>query len=543
MSPELEKICRMLQDGSAELQCAAARVLGELQARDAGVLKALARTLRSSNETVKLYAVDALAKIDASAAAPHLIPLLGDPDPVRSRVLQVLASLGAQAAAVLRENLSSENARVRQGVVELLGRFAEEDSSDALFSALLDPDAEVVRKAAQAWRGRARELAPDRKAALVRRILDFVKSPRARKVETAVASSLVILGSLGDPRAVPALLAHADRKHPSSVRHAALVALGELSPQGAAAKTAVARLLPLLEETDFTQIVKPALDVLARLPVGREHAERLARLLEKGPGPVKSFAVRALGEAGGARAGEALLGALLQGEDPRLSERAAEALRARPEFGPLLLKALDCASDVGAQWKIVAALRGARAAVGRAEARRLVARGLALLGKRRSGFQAYFEVARAADPGLLRDSLLKKGRELLGRGKAEDAERHLRILEHPELATPEAELALGLARLRLQRLDLAQAGRDRGPALSLFAKLAGREGFPLAKELEKQARWATPEGLLYLGFALVERQGAEREAGAAILKLVARRWASRQEGRTARQKLKTQGVA
>jgi HEAT repeat protein len=543
MSPELEKICRMLQEGSAELQCAAARVLGELQARDAGVLKALARTLRSSNETVKLYAVDALAKIDASAAAPHLIPLLGDSDPVRSRVLQALASLGAQAAPVLREHLASENPRVRQGVVELLGRFAEEDSSDALFAALLDPEAEVARKAAQVWRGRARELAADRKAALGRRILEFVKSPRARKAETAVASSLLILGALGDPRAVPALLAHADRKRPASVRQAALAALGELAPQGAAAKTAVARLLPLLEETDFPGIVKPALDVLARLPVGKEHVERLARLLEKGPGPVKSFAARALGEAGGARAGEALLGALLQGEDPRLSERAGEALRARPEFGPLLLKALDRASDVAAQWKIVTALRGAKAAVGRAEARRLVARGLALLGKRRSGFQAYFEVARAADPGLLRDSLLRKGRALLGRGKTEDAERHLRILEHPELATPEAELSLGLARLRLQRLDLAQAGRDRGPALSLFARLAGREGFSLARELEKQARWATPEALLYLGFALVERQGAEREAGAAILKLVARRWASREEGRTARQKLKTQGVA
>ncbi|HXG62829.1 MAG TPA: HEAT repeat domain-containing protein [Planctomycetota bacterium] len=543
MSPELEKICRMLQEGSAELQCAAARVLGELQACDAGVLKALARTLRSSNETVKLYAVDALAKIDASAAAPHLIPLLGDSDPVRSRVLQALASLGAQAAPVLREHLASENPRVRQGVVELLGRFAEEDSSDALFAALLDPEAEVARKAAQVWRGRARELAADRKAALVRRILEFVTSPRARKAETAVASSLLILGALGDPRAVPALLAHADRKRPASVRQAALAALGELAPQGTAARTAVARLLPLLEETDFPGIVKPALDVLARLPVGKEHVERLARLLEKGPGPVKSFAARALGEAGGARAGEALLGALLQGEDPRLSERAGEALRARPEFGPLLLKALDRASDVAAQWKIVTALRGAKAAVGRAEARRLVARGLALLGKRRSGFQAYFEVARAADPGLLRDSLLRKGRALLGRGKAEDAERHLRILEHPELATPEAELSLGLARLRLQRLDLAQAGRDRGPALSLFARLAAREGFSLARELEKQARWATPEELLYLGFALVERQGAEREAGAAILKLVARRWASREEGRTARQKLKTQGVA
>lgn len=543
MSPELEKICRMLQDGSAELQCAAARVLGELGAREPGVLKALARTLRSSNEAVKLYAVDALAKIDALAAAPHLVALLGDSEAVRARAHQVLASLGASAAPVLREHLSSENPRVRRGVVELLGRFAEADSSDALFAALLDPDPEVVRNAAEAWRRRAGELSRERKAATAGRILEFLRSPRARASEAASAGALRILGALGDARAVPALLAHADRKRPPSVRHAALAALGELAPQGAAAKAAVAKLLPLLGEEDFAQVVKPALDALGRLPVGKEHAEKLAGLLEKGAGPVKFFAARALGEAGGARAGRALVDALVRGEDPRLSETAAEALRARPEFAPLLLRALDGAEDVAAQWRIVAALRGAKGAVGRAEARRLIARGLALLGRRQSGFQAYFEVARAADPGLLRDSLLKKGRELLARGKAEDAERHLRVLEHPELATPEAELTLGLARLRLQRFDLAQAGRDRGPAVSLFAKLAAREDFPLARELEKHVRWATPQGLLYLGFALVERQGAERDAGAAILKLVARRWASREEGRTARQKLKTQGVA
>lgn len=543
MSPELEKICRMLQDGSAELQCAAARVLGELGNRDPAVLKALARTLRSSNEAVKRYAVDALAKIDARAAAPHLVALLGDAEAVRARAHQVLASLGADAASILREHLASENPRVRQGVVELLGRLAEGDSSEALWAALLDPDPEVARKAAEAWRRRAGELSKDRRAATARRILEFVTSPRARKAETSVASALHILGALGEALAVPVLLAHTDRKRPWSVRRAALGALGELAPQGAAAKAAAAKLLPLLEEGDFAQIVKPALDVLARLPVGKKHVARLAGLLEKGAGPVKLFAVRALGEAGGARAGLALLGALVQGQDPRLSEKAAEALRARPEFAPLLLRALDRAEDVAAQWKVVAALRGATDAVGRAEARRLIARGLALLGRRQSGFQAYFEVARAADPGLLRECVLQKGRRLLARGKAEDAERHLRILERAELATPETEVALGLARLRLQRLDLAQAGRDRGPAVSLFARLASREDVPLARELEKHLPWATPEGLLYLGFALVEREGAERDAGAAILKLVARRWASREEGRVARQKLKTQGVA
>jgi hypothetical protein len=52
----------------------------------------------------------------------------------------------------------------------------------------------------------------------------------------------------------------------------------------------------------------------------------------------------------------------------------------------------------------------------------------------------------------------------------------------------------------------------------------------------------TPEGLLYLGFALVERQGDGRGLGADILKLVAKKFGGKEAGKVAKQKLKTQGV-
>ncbi|HEU4339253.1 MAG TPA: HEAT repeat domain-containing protein, partial [Planctomycetota bacterium] len=76
MSAELDKIVKMLESANAELQCAAAMVLGELESKDAKVHDALLAALKSDNEEVRLYAVEALARTRAREAAPHFIPFL-----------------------------------------------------------------------------------------------------------------------------------------------------------------------------------------------------------------------------------------------------------------------------------------------------------------------------------------------------------------------------------------------------------------------------------------------------------------------------------
>jgi len=541
MPGEIEKICALLEDGSAELQCAAARVLGELKPKEPAVRKALVKALKAPNDQVKVYAMDALSKIDPEGSVKELGLLLGAPEPVRKRAMEILSTVGAAGAKALRDHLSADDPQVRKAVVEILGGLKEGDTEDALFAALLDRDLEVVRKAAQAYRQRTESMSAPEQAAALKKILAFLESPRVQKAKTPIASCLLIVGSLKDPSAAKAVLKYVDRKQPPAARNHALVALANLPLEGAPAKAAVAKLLPLLEEDDFSAIVRPTLDVLSKLPAGKEQAERAFKLLKSPHGPVRPYAVRVLGAVGGTKAGAALLEAL-GGDDPRLVDQASQALRSNPDFAPLLLNALDREDDVQAQWKLVNILRAYKNVLDKGSVRKLLGTGLALLGKKQSGFQAYFEVVRAAAPDLLRETLLKKGREFLSKGRLEDAERHLRVLERDDLATPEGEFALAAAQLRLQQLDVAGAGRDRGAALSLFSKLSRREGFPFLKHLEKNAGLVTPEGLLYLGFALVERQGAERDAGAGVLKLVARKYGSKEEGKIARQKLKTQGA-
>jgi hypothetical protein len=350
-----------------------------------------------------------------------------------------------------------------------------------------------------------------------------------------------MVGALRDASAAKAVLKYVDRKMPPAARNHALLALLSLPLEGAAAKGVAAKLLPLLAEADVNEIVKPALDVLYKIPLGREEADRVMKLLESPHGPVRHYVLRALGSIGGSSSAAALLEALT-GADPRLAEAAAASLGSNPDFAPLLVKALEKQEDVQKQWKIVNILRAYKNVLDKATVRKFVAKGQGMLEKKQSGFQAYFEIARSAAPDLLRETILKRGRELLSRGRAEDAERHLRVLEREDLATPDSDFALATAQLRGQHLDLAGASRDRGPAIYLFSKLSRREGFSLVKKLEKDAVLVTPGGLLYLGFALVERQGAERDAGAEVLKLVAKKYGSKEEGKVAKQKLKTQGA-
>jgi HEAT repeat protein len=542
MANELERICKLLDEGDAELQIAVARVLRELKPKDASVRKSLAGALKSQNEMVRLYALEALAAIDLTTALPYLVPLLGGPEAVRARAAQILSGAGAASAGALRDHLDSKDPQVRKGILEILGKMPGVDTAESLFAGLLDPDLEVVKKAAQAYRQRIESMAAADKAKALKKILEFMESSKVQKAKTPLPSCLLLVGALRDASAVKTVLKYVDKKLPPAVRNHALLALFSLPLEGKDAAAAVAKLLPLLEESEFNEIVKPALDVLWKLAPGKDQADRLLKLQKSAIAPVRMYAVKALGALGSVPAGEALVDALWS-DDPRLSETADGALRGNPDFLPILVKALDKQEDVAKAFKIVNVLKGFRNVLDKSLVKKFLAKTFQMLDKKESGFQAYFEIVRAAAPELAKKEVVARGREDLKKKDFEEAERVLRLVQRDDLSSPDGDFALAVAQLRQQRLDPTGAGRDQGNAIGLFLKLSRKEGFNLLKQLEKESALVSPEGLLYLGFAFTERQGADRDLGGAILKLVAKKFGAKEEGKVAKQKLKTQGIA
>ena len=230
-------------------------------------------------------------------------------------------------------------------------------------------------------------------------------------------------------------------------------------------------------------------------------------------------------------------------DDPRLSEVADGALRGNPDFVPLLVKALDQQEDVAKAFKIVNVLKGFKNVLDKSLVKKCLSKTFQMLDKKESGFQVYFEIVRAAAPDLAKKEVVERGRDQLKKKDFEDAERVLRLAQRDDLATPEGDFALAISQLRQQRLDPTCAGRYQGNAIGLFLKLSRKEGFNLLKQLERDSGLVSPEALLYLGFAFTERQGADRDLGGSILKLVAKKFGSKEEGKIAKQKLKTQGIA
>lgn len=495
MPQELEKICSLLNEGSAELQCAAALVLGELKPKDSGVRKALVRALQSGNETVRLYSIEALTKIGAKEAVPHLIPLLGAGPAVKARAMKVITEAGTEVVKELRDRMKGADPEVRKGIAEALGRLGEED---VLLRALKDPDPAVANSVlAQA----------DRLKGSAKEVHAILKSGKGR------VPCLQILGEIGDPKWIAP---YVDRKHPPEVRAAAFHALGKLGVDS----SILPRLLPVLDEEGDP---RPALEVLERMKIGRADAKKVLKLLEHPKPAVRISAIRALGSLADA-AGP--LAEALASPDREVSDAAAAALRSNAAFVPALVKILEERPD----WKIADAIR---AHTLDAKLRKsLLTRCLGLIEKRQDRHRLFFEILRTVALDELRAALLRRGRDLLSKKKFEDAELFLRLLEPDDLATPESNFALAVARLKQRKSD---------PALALFGKLVHAE-FPISKALEKDRRLLAAGDLLPVGFRFIERQGAERDFGAGILKFVVKTYGSSHEAKIAKQKLKTQGL-
>ena len=542
MASDLEKICKMLESESAELQCAAAMVLGELKSTEPTIKKALIGALKASNESVALYALDALSKAREADSFHHIIPLLGAGEALRAKARDVLIEAGMEAVPILKEKLEKADPLVRKGILEILGQTKGVDTTETLFDSFLDPDLEVVKQATAAFRARIDQQPEEDRKKTLKDVLEFLGQSKVKKNRSATIAGLKLLATLKDPATAKVVVQYLDKKLEVPLRSNALFTLNALPPEKLDAKLVLTKLIPLLDEEDFGNILKPALDVLAKITIPKDFTDRLLKLLKSTQPSVRSWALRALGTIGTAKAAAALIDSLAS-EDPRLSDTAAGTLRSNPSFAAGVMRQMLAEKDFNKQWKYANILKGYREGLDQRALKTLLNRLTALLDKKEPGHQVYYEVLRAVAAPMLRDALHKRGKGLLQRQKLEDAERVMRLMERDDLATPETDYTLGIVMLRtLRNKDIAFASRDRSHASALFSKIQKMAAdFPLLKNVERDAKLFTAPDLLYLGFVFSERQGPEREFGIALLKILIKKFPSSEEAKTAKNKLKTQG--
>jgi len=204
----VEREVAALGDRRAWRRAAAAYLLGDMGSEWA--VGALRDALCDGSRDVRTAAARSLGRLRASAAAEELVGVFVTAEVAHGVAGQALLGLGSAALPALRGLTGSDDPRLREAAVELLGLLGEAADSPLLVARLRDSAAEVRASAARAL-GR---LAAEDAAAAVRAALDdripFVRAAAARA-----------LGEIGGRDAAPALLALARSDHYDAAQAAA----------------------------------------------------------------------------------------------------------------------------------------------------------------------------------------------------------------------------------------------------------------------------------------------------------------------------------
>ncbi len=540
MDAVTRKLCALLDRDDVELQCSAARVLGELGAASGEVRACLAKRLPTRNLTLKHYLLSALERIPGREALPYLFPVLKEGGKVQERAAGIIVSCGAAAVSAGKALFASADEDLKMQIVRILGTIGTAEGCRFLVGCIPDAGAELRRAICLALREALGRLSTGDRRSLIGRIDALLASPRAKASGEIAAAGIMLLGCAADASGIGRLLRAAAPGQPPPVREQALIALGRVAIPAARAREVVAALLPALKDADYANVGRHALAVFQRIGLPGAAAARLDEQLRGAHPAVRGFVLSRMSADGSEENIRRLLAYLASGGfDERRA--AQEALAKIPGAAPQILKGLDSAKEYEAGMRLVSILRSLGAKAAPREKARLFDRMEKLRAAGDEMAAVYAAALTVLDPAFLSAKALDVARRLKRAGAFADAESFFGLLARHAQLTDELKFEKAVVKLRRGLPDLASARRDEDESLRLIAELARSPGFPLLKRL-KAEKSLGPEELHLLGFHFLEKLFAQRELGVALLTHIAKKSTRSRIGIAARRKLELVGA-
>ncbi len=534
----LSQLLTLVDKGTVEQRCAALLVLGALKLKNAAAAKIVAGALDSANPVIRDFAFRYFEETEPRDSVSRCLKFLDDGDKeIQERAVRLLTKAGVAAVQPIIKGASAasrvwqinaarvlsavRNKAALSGLLRMLG-VGSDEFNKALCDLLTPVLREMDAKDQEHFYGEVEKFAAE---------LD-VKQQRP-----AVVSAMRLLGQLGRPQARRWLFKFIGSEHPPVLRSHALVALLRCLRDQEVHKDEYSKLFPLLEEKEFSEVMRLALELLDVHELPDDARGLLAKLMQSPHAEVQKFALRRMGEVGTPATVRTLL-EQLGDADYRRRDAAASSLRKIPEARAPLIKELVACEDASKAWSIVELLPAFEGKWRQDTIDALWKRLEKAVGAEERIQTAFLQALKNADAEDLYQRLAQQAARLVKAKKYKEAIGFLAPLKEFPACKPEQKFQLALAQLKLHAHTLATNRHH--PAVEMFSDLYRNSAYPLVESLKKEKR-LEPDELFALGFGLTERLGKERELGRDLLEFIAAKYPRNKTGKSAKNKLKLLG--
>jgi len=537
MGPQETKICAMLKSGDPELQCSAARVLGELKPKDPTVIRALGSVLEDGLESVRLYALGALKNIGNKSALRYVIPRLSADEIERRAAAAAVAAVGNAALPELKRELPNLTPAGRQAAADIIMSIGTDAAFDVLLDALALGDFDLCRHVSDLFRDRIPTFSKPRQDAIFRKVTHFLEKKDVQASEVATMAGLRVLGYLGHEKSLDMLVPYLSEDKSPAIRRHALLAVSALLPVRRPKPEFVEALLRLLSDRTHPDIMETSLRILNGITIPASLSDEMIKLLYNRHSAVRKLSVRALESFGTIKATRALLECLSRA-DWELTSDTMSSLRKIKHTPEVIFAEVEKTEDKERARRLANVLRGGKFEVPAAILNALGKKLLKAIEEDSDKLDIYFALMSSLSDEHLIATLVSRADDLKKASKYQDAERHLRMLTQLGPPPPEVKFQLGIVRLKLSRKSLAPVDRAADPALALIAPLIRVAQFDLLKRLQDEHAVLEPADYFYVGYHFCGSEGEEKEFGKKVLKYLISIAPKSDEAKKAREKMK-----
>ncbi len=292
----LQQLLALVEKGTVEQRCASLLILGALKLENPVIIKTVGAALDHSNPVLKDYALRYFEEVRPKAGIPLLLKFLEEPDKeMQERAVRLLGRAGQAAVHPLLKGAPAASRLWQLNSARVLCAVRGKAALRGLLQMLLSGTDEFNKAVCDLMTPAIREMDPEEQELLYNEVEAFAATLDVNRQKPAVISSIRLLGQLGRPEARRWLFRFLGSERHPSLRSHALVALLHCLRKQDLRKEECARLFSLLEEAEFSDVTRLALELLDAHSLPEDSRPVLSRLLESSHGAVQKFALSKMG--------------------------------------------------------------------------------------------------------------------------------------------------------------------------------------------------------------------------------------------------------